>query len=266
MLPTDVIDDVRQRLKGEPVFLAGSLVAAAQHGMTAYHDVDLFCPTPQVLISTGQKLLGQGYKFDDRFDRVWHRWLRYGFKTWHTNSLRLTSPTGIETNLVYKLTDGHPTTSLAQVLESFDFGLLGMGWDIECDQYRDLRPYLFPAQYLAMSTGRTHPAALPMMPNKRDNWRNGFISQYNGLRECGRYTKYHGYGYDMSLVKDDLATGYRMAELYLTNHFEAEKQQLGQIYGAIAAHIELDNIDQLSAASKQIDYKDSLDVIMEALE
>jgi hypothetical protein len=253
------IADVRALLAGEPVYLAGSLVAEHTYGkVNAHSDVDLFCPTPQVLVAVGQRLLCNGYTLDDRFVRVWARWLRYGFKTWHTNSLRLESPQGYEVNLVYKLTDGHPTTSLAQVLESFDFGLLSTGFDLERDEYLDMRSYLFP--------GMDPDGPLPMMPNKRANWRNGFISQYNGLRECARYAKYHGYGYDMSLVKDDLYTGYMEASLYMVNHFDAEKQQLGKIYEVIAQHIDFDNVDQLREAGKQIDYKDSLDSIMEALE
>jgi hypothetical protein len=265
----DIIADVRSLLTGEPVFMAGSLVAEEAYGKSsAHHDVDLFCPTSQVLIAVVQRLLEHGYKLDDRFERVWHRWLRYGFKTWHTNSIRLHSPSGVETNLVYKLTDGHPTTSLAQVLESFDFGLLGMGYDLESGTYRDLRPYLFPQFYSTSDAAvfKSYHGPLPMMPNKRDNWRNGFISQYNGLREFGRYAKYHEYGYDMSLVKDDLATGYWSAAAYLTNSFDQDKQQLGHIYEAIAQHIELDNIVELQEATAKIDYKDSLDVIMEALE
>lgn len=259
MTASAVIADVRSLLAGEPVFLAGSLVAEQAYGKTnAHSDVDLFCPTSQVLIAVGQKLLCHGYKMDDRFDRVWVRWLRYGFKTWHTNSLRLTSPGGMETNLVYKLTDGHPTTSLGQVLESFDFGLLGMGWDLESDTYRDMRPYLFP--------GMDVDGPLPLMPNKRSNWRNGFISQYNGLREVGRYAKYHEYGYDMSLVKDDLVTGYMQASLYLGGRFEQDKQQLSLIYDTIAQHIDADNISHLASAYRTLDFKDSLDVIMEALE
>ncbi len=259
MQASAVIADVRSLLKGEPVFLAGSLMAEQAYGKSNSHsDVDLFCPTSQVLIATGQRLLDNGYKFDDRFDRVWVRWLKYGFKTWHTNSLRLHSPSGIETNLVYKLADGHPTTSLAQVLESFDFGLLGMGWDLESDTYRDMRGYLFP--------GMDPNGPLPMMPNKREAWRNGFISQYNGLRESGRYVKYHEYGYDLSLVKDDLVTGYDMASMYFTTHFDKDKQMLGNIYNAIARYIEDDDVAQLSEAYKLVDYNDSLDSIMEALE
>jgi hypothetical protein len=260
MSTSALIADVRALLTGEPVFLAGSLVAADAYGMgnLAYHDVDLFCPTSQVLISVGQRLLDSGYTFDDRFDRVWARWLRYGFKTWHTNSLRLRSPSGVETNLVYKLADGHPTTSLGQVLESFDFGLLAVGYDLEEDLFRDMRGYLFP--------GLNPNGPLPMMPNKRSNWRNGFISQYNGLREAGRYAKYHNYGYDLSSVKDDLVTGYEAASSYLSTHFDADKQLLGRIYEAIGLHIEGDNILELTEAAKQINYTDALDTIMEALE
>lgn len=256
------IADIRSKLTGDPVYLAGSLVAAEMYGMdNAASDLDLFCPTQQVLISTAQKLLDQSYQFDDRFDRVWARWLKYGMKGWHTNSLRLLSPGGVETNLVFKLSDGHPTTSLAQVLESFDFGLLGMGYDLSEPhhaQFRDMRGYLFP--------GLDPDGPLPMMPNKRESWENGFISQYNGLREFGRYAKYHGYGYDMSLVKDQLATGYREAADYLSNHFDTSKQQLGKIYENVAVKMELDMIDELAKAAAEIDYNDELDVIMEALE
>ena len=254
-----IIADVLALLKGEPVYLAGSLVAEETYGKSdSHHDVDLFCPTDQVLISVGQKLLCNGYKFDDRFDRVWARWLRYGFKKWHTNSLRLLSPAGVETNLVYKLVDGHPTTSLSQVIESFDFGLLAVGYDVEWNQRRDLRSYLFP--------GMDPDGPLPMMPNKRTNWRNGFISQYNGLREVGRYAKYHGYGYDLSLVKDDLVTGYYSAAAYMMSTFDEEKQKLGEIYNTIAIKMEDDEIDELAAAFQVLDFKDSLDQIMEALE
>lgn len=259
MSASATIADVRSLLTGEPVYLTGSLVAEVAYGKTnAHSDVDLFCPTLQVVVAMTQKLLERGYKFDERFDRVWFRWLRYGVKQWHTNSMRLHSPNGVETNLIYKTTDGHATTSLAQVLESFDFGLLGMGWDLERDSYHDMRGYLFP--------GMDPDGPLPMMPAKRSNWRQGFISKYNGLREAGRYAKYHEYGYDLSLVKDDLVTGYWAGASYLSTRFEVEKQQLAQIYEAIAQHIELDNIDQLVAANKQIDYNDPLDVIMEALE
>lgn len=259
MTATAVINDVRVLLRGEPVFLTGSLVAEEAYGMTnAHSDVDLFCPNDVTLIAMGQKLLENGYTFAPRMDRVWARWLSYGFKKWHTNSLRLMSPGGIETNLVYKLVDGHQTTSLAQVIESFDFGLLGMGYDLKTDMYRDMRSYLFP---------NMNPSGpLPLMPSKRDSWRHGFISQYNGLREAGRYAKYHNYGYDMTAVRDDLVTGYRAAADYLTTHHDPERQKLGQIYDVIGQHIDFDMLPELTQFAKSVDYNDALDVIMEALD
>lgn len=259
MSASAIIADVRTLLRGSPVFLTGSLVAEEAYGKSnAHSDVDLFCPTQQQLISTTQFLMCHGYTVDDRFKRVWARWLKYGMKNWHTNSMRLESPSGHETNLVYKLADGHATTSLAQVIESFDFGLLAMGYDLETDTYRDMRSYLFP--------GMDPDGPLPLMPNKRESWRNGFISRYNGLREFGRYAKYYDYGYDLSGVKDDLCTGYRSAADYLVPHHDAEKQQLGAIYEVIAETIERDDIAQLKQTTKMIDYDDPLDVIMDALE
>jgi hypothetical protein len=195
---------------------------------------------------------------DDRFSRVWERWLRYGMRGWHTNSMRLESLDGVETNVVYKITDSHPTTSLAQVLESFDFGLLGMGYDVETGTYRDLRPYLFP--------GYDINGPLPLMPNKRENWRSGFISQYNGLREAGRYAKYHGYGYDLSAVKDDLITGYHMVSAYHRTSFDKDKHLLADIYDKLAELISLDDIDELAERYKTLDFKDSLELILESLE
>lgn len=253
------IADVIALLQGSPLYLTGSLVAEQAYGKSnAHSDVDLFCPTQYQLIASTQHLIDNGYTFDDRFKRVWARWLKYGMKNWHTNSMRLMSPAGVETNLIYKLADGHPTTSLGQVIESFDFGLLGMGYDLEDGQYRDMRGYLFP--------GLDPEGPLPLMPNKRDSWRNGFISQYNGLRESGRYVKYLEYGYDLSAVKDDLLTGYWSVASYLSTTFDDDKQLLGKIYERIAEHIEQDNVDELKLANKEIDYNDPLDVIMEALE
>lgn len=239
--------------------MAGSLVAAQTYGNEdAWSDVDLFCPNEQTIIAVGQKLLCMGYTLPDRFDRVWVRWKKYGFKKWHTNSLRLISPTGVETNLVYKLTDGHPTTSLAQVIESFDFGLLATGYDLETGLFRDMRDYLFP--------GVDKSGPFPLMPNKRESWRSGFISQYNGIREVQRLLKYGDYGYDMSLVIDDLVTGYEQAALYFDGHFDPEKATLGKIYWTIAAKITAGDWDDLRAFSKDVDYKDSLDMILEGLE
>lgn len=253
------VADVLAVLHGEPVFLAGSLCAAEAYGKPdAYSDVDLFCPTDQVIMTVGQKLIDSGYTLPDRFDRVWARWKKFGFKKWHTNSLRLVSPGGVETNLVYKLTDGHPTTSLAQVLESFDFGLLHVGYEVETGARRCIGSYMFPGEDLM--------GPLPLMPNKRSSWRSGFISQYNGIREVQRVIKYVDYGYDMSRVLDDLTTGYEQASYYFEDHFDPEKQTLGKIYQTIGVKLAAQDWDDLRQFSKQVDYKDSLDMILEGLE
>lgn len=259
MQTSAIIAEVSAPAAGLPVFLAGSLVAEETYGLTnAHSDADLFCGTPQVLIATVQRFLSEGFTLDDRFTRVWARWLRYGFNNWHTNSIKLYSPSGIEVNLIYKLHNKHPTSSLGQVLESFDFGLLATGYDLEYGTFHDMRDFLFP--------GLDPKGPLPLMPNKRVNWRQGIFSQYNGLREAGRYAKYHNYGYDLSVVKDDLVTGYWESSKYYATAAKVERQPLGKIYETIAMLIEDDEIDQLAEASKEILYLDSLDEIMEALE
>jgi hypothetical protein len=256
--PDAVIDKVLRQLHGTPAFLAGSCAAAAAQGHDEFHDVDIFVPSQGVLFTTIQRLLDQGYCLDDRFDRVWYRWQRFGLKGWHTNSMRLHSLDDVETNVIFKLVDGHPTTSLGQVLESFDFGLLGVGYDIETGTFRDMRPYLFP--------NLQPDGPLPMMPSKRGNWRQGFISQYNGMREGARLAKYAGYGYDMSMVIDDLVTGYRMAASYHLSQFDSDKQLLGEIYQVIADRIELGELEELATSYATLDFNDPLDDIMAKLE
>jgi hypothetical protein len=261
MTASAIIADVLSDLKGDRLYLAGSLVAEETYGLSdAHSDVDLFCPSNNRMLYTIAKLEAKGYTFADRFDRVISRWLDYDDMTrkWHTNSMKMLSPHGVEVNLVFKKVDGNATRSLSQVLESFDFGLLATGYEVATGEKHDLRPYLFPGMDLK--------GPLPMLPNKRDNWRNGFVSQYNGLREAGRYAKYYGYGYDMSLVKEDLVTGYWAASTYLASTFDEEKKTMARIYEVIADHISFDNIDHLIEAYKELDFKDDLDRIMEALE
>lgn len=263
------IDRVVRAVKGLPVYLAGSSYAAAKYDHIddrAYSDVDLFCASIESLISAVERLRFHGYELSLRNERLYHRYLKYGVGKWHTNSIKLQHGThDLEVNIIFKLVNRHPTTSLAQVLESYDFGLLTVGGvDCETGTEHDLRSYLFPE--IVNQPGYTDASPLPLLPNKRDNWRNGFISQYNGLREIGRYVKYVDYGYDMSLVRDDLIIGYWSVAEYLGDRDEPEKLQLGRIYETIAIHLEKNNNDQLRTASQSINYNDSLDAIYEALE
>lgn len=257
--PSVVVDELMRRLHGEPVFMAGSLAAAYAHDKPeAWSDVDIFVPTEGLLFTTVKSLLMQGAVPFENFDRIWHRWQRYGLRKWHTNSMRLETPSGIEVNVVYKLVDQHPTTSLSQVLESFDFGLLATGWELETGVYRDLRPFLF--------SGYDINGPLPLMPNKASNWKQGFVSQYNGLREGMRYLKYLKYGYDMSAVASDLATGYRLAAMYHLDTFDAEKHALGEIYQRIAEAIDTDDIPDLEGLYSVMDFNSPMSEILDRLE
>ena len=260
---------VTSRLAGLPVFLAGSSASAARTPgfELAYNDIDVFCSSPQSLISAAERLLAGGFEITDRYKRVYHRWMKHGFKGWHTNSLKLENAQGLDVNLIYKLVDKHPTTSLAQVIESFDFGLLAHGFDCETQVWRDMREYLFPNMG---AVGATQ-IPLPMMPIRRDDWRNGFISQYQGLREIGRFLRYNDYGYDMSLVYDDLLTGYKAASLFYSARTDKpELEMIGKIFESIAMSLEDSQLsgdwDKLREASEQIIFLDDLDAIMEALE
>lgn len=256
--PNDAIETVSLHLGGEPGFLAGSAVAAALSGKTEFHDVDVFVPTPTALMSISQLLLDRGGMMDDKMDRIWHRWKHMGLKGFHTNSMRISLIEGVEVNVVYKLVDGHPTTSLAQVLESFDFGLLGAGVDLEQRTFRDMRAYLFPDHDVD--------GPLPLMPGKRQAWQGGFISQYNGLRQAYRYGKYYAYGYDMSAVTDDLVVGYRIAAMYHRDRQDEDKQLLSEIYSTLANKIEDGKIQELIDSYQLLDLQDPLSLILETIE
>ena len=266
---TATVPIVTGLLAGLPVFLAGSSASAARTPgfELAYDDIDVFCSSPQSLISAAERLRSGGFEITDRFQRVYHRWMKHGFKGWHTNSLKLEGHGGIDVNLVYKLVDKHPTASLAQVIESFDFGLLAHGFDCETQVWRDMREYLFPNMG---AVGATQ-IPLPMMPVRRDDWRNGFISRYQGLREIGRFVKYVDYGYDMSLVYSDLLTGYKQASLFYSARTDnAELEMIGKIFESIAMSLEDSQLSgdwtKLREASEQIIFLDDLDAIMEKLE
>ena len=255
---------VSRVVAGLPVYLAGSSAAAAQpHAPSAlaYDDVDVFFASDSAIIAGVQRFLAAGWKIDERHERVWQRWMKMGLGKWHTHSIKLHGlyfGTEIEVNCIFKLVDGHPTTSAAQVIESFDFGLLAHAYDCELGIWRDLTGYLFP--------GMNPAGPLPMLPLRKETWENGFISQYQGLREVGRYAKYLVYGWDLSLVKPSLVTGYWAIANYMLDRGDPDKVQLGQIYEQIALLIESDDIVKLQEAGKEILFEDDLDRIMEALE
>ena len=260
MTPTELIGSVAQQLTALPACIAGSAVAAELHGLPLgqFADVDVFCYSDAAMLAGAMRLMQAGFELEDRHSRVWHRWIKYGVSGWHTNSLKLMTGDGVELNLIYKKVNRHPLTSLAAVLESFDFGLLAAGYDLELGTHHDMRTYLFP--------DLDPEGPLPLMPQRRDAWRGGYISQYQGMRELGRYAKYIRYGYDMSLVQDDLVTGYMNAAAYLSNRTEPEKQLLSRIYYTAAEKVKANDLKDLEEFADLIVTTDQLDVLMDELE
>jgi hypothetical protein len=262
----DAITKVLADTKGLPAYLAGSSVAAQVHGKHhAYTDIDLFVPNQGSYYTLVAHLLNRGYSFEsDRFERMWARHLEYGFKAWHTNSMKLLDDTtGTEVNVIYKRVDGHETTRLSQVLESFDFGLLGVGYETLTGRFKDMREYLFPGVW----DPHAPDAPLPMMDYRADTVGKGYMSQHIMMRTPGRFARYAStYGYDLSLVKPTLVAGYQSFADYKLARSKPEDLALGQIAETLGQHIALDMYDELLLFEKKLVVADGLDDIMEALE
>jgi len=258
------VDKVLIDVAGLPAFLAGSSAAAVAHDLQhSYTDIDLFVPKEGVYFALVQHLLSNGYEIEgDRFERMWQRHLNYGFNAWHTNSMKLIDSTfGTEVNVIYKRVERHETTQLSQVIESFDFGLLGVGYETATKTLRDMRGYLFPS-----IKGATSGAPLPMIDYRRSNIEQGFMSSHIMMRTPGRYARYEGYGYDMSRVKPTMVDGYHAYADYKEQRTKVEDVTLGKIARLLAQHLEYDNFEEIRKYEKTIPMSDGLDDILEALE
>ena len=117
---------------GLPAYLAGSSVAAQFWGKPPGNDLDVFVHVPRRdTYAFGQcvaRAEASGFRFEDRMSKVNARWLTTGTPHWQTNSLKMVNDQGLEINLIGKTVNGSPITNLSDVLESFDFGLLAVGW------------------------------------------------------------------------------------------------------------------------------------------
>ena len=269
VLPADVsIQQLLDDMKGLRTFMAGSSVAAlCSNRPYCYNDIDLFTPNTAMYYVTVQRLLDMGYEFvDKKFHKVWLRHKHYGTNGWHTNSMKLIAPMGYEVNVIYKRVDGHEITRLSQVLESFDFGLLGVGIETETGNKYDMRSYFFPDK---AATAHEHnwDIPLPLLPYREEGLSQGYMSEYIMLRTPGRYARYaHTYGYDLSLVKPVLVEGYVNYASYKLDRSKKEDLTLGRIAEAIARHIEDDEFLELVKFEKSLPVSDGLDQIMAGLE
>lgn len=252
---------------GLPAFLAGSSAAAIWYDKPdAYTDVDLFVPNPGTYFTVVERLRSRGWELDDRNEKMLKRHLRYGFRGWHTNSIKLNqvlpgNTESTEVNVIYKLVDKHETTNLTDVIQSFDFGLLGVGYETETLNFRDLRPYLFPGEDLD--------GPLPMIEYRRESFAQGFMSEHIMQRTPGRYARYVRYGYDMSRIKPVLEMGYFAYSEYMLDRTKPDKILLGKIGLKLAEAIrddDFDGPDGLLAFEKALPTFDGLDAILDFLE
>ena len=259
------VELVVEQAKGLRCYLTGSAAASAAKEMSgiagfdrSYSDVDLFVGSENEWVRSIQYLLDHDYTFGDRMEMLWYRVLHYGTHGWHTNSMRLINPQGIEVNLIYKTVGRKPTSSLSQVLETFDFGLLAMGWETEDGTFRDARPYQFP--------GLDADGPLPLLPWRAEAFKQGHFREHQGLRTFGRAARYFSdYGYDGSAVIPDLVVGYHAAADYYENRTKPEQIQLGNIYRSVAFHLGDQDWDKLREASDLLPRMNTMDEIYELL-
>lgn len=258
-----LLQRVADRLGQLPAAVAGSAPAFVYYDLTMpdRSDIDVFCFTQEAVMAGAERLLAdKDFMLGDRGERVYARWLKYGMGSWHTNSLKLEDHgTGREVNLVYKTVGKHPTASASQVVETFDWGLLHSTFDLSgsTPQWRSARAFLFP------ESGPED--ALPLMPSRREDWRLGFMSQYQALRAPERYLKYQDYCFDMSLVREDLTVAYTNAAMFLLQHPDADKVKLGQICSRLAKCFEAGEWQEMQDAVRLLPTMDSLDAMLAGL-
>lgn len=239
--------------------LAGSALLAHATGNTAgFDDIDWFVPTRENLMASTQLFIDHGAVPIDRFARIWERWNRWGIGNFHTNSIKLETKYGTQLNIIHKTVRRQQLHTLADVLGSFDFGMLAVGYDVTHGKHRDMRSYWFPDEPVSKAKG--------MIDERWLDWQQGYMSQYVGLREGYRYAKYHRYGYDVTVLQPQLIQGYTAAAAYHGGKFDDENKLLADIYRRISDLIGSNGIDELLSSYSAIEFNDELDKIMEALE
>lgn len=222
---------LRSHLGGRPgTCLVGSLVGADVNGKDGWADGDVFCFSPGALMAAGQYMLDHGAVLDEQEQRKWNRWLLMGMGDWHTNSIRMELLNGIEVNLVYKTVGRVPLTSLMQVLESFDFGYVAMGWDLERGTFHDGREFWFGKGY--------DPESLGFLPHREWQWLNATIGRFTGIRQPQRWAKFADRGYDMRPSQKPLADGLRITAAHYTTKDDPEYRAYAPLYLGIADLVE----------------------------
>jgi hypothetical protein len=250
------VDEIRTLLRGRPGFLVGSAVAGEVYDKP-YNDVDVFVPSVVSLASTVQFLLDDGASLDLQAERTWNRWDLIGTGDWNTNSIKLETLHGTEVNVVYKVVNKAPLTTLHTVLGSFDFGYVAMGYDLRLGTWHDGREFWF---------GRgCDMDRLGMLPEREMQWLNGSLGTFTGVRQAERYAKFANRGYDMSRSAPVLVQGYRITAAHYQLSDDPEKLEYAGIYLSIADLIETGDVDGLLYAYQHLRKHDPVGSLKAAL-
>lgn len=256
----EVVRYTVQQLDGFNASAAGSYVSAMHYQRPdAWGDVDVFAHNQFELVRLVEFCLHIGWDFaTDKDLKTWNRWMRFGMSNFRTNTIHLSNGRW-DMNLTYKTYEGQPVRSLPQVIETFDWGLLAMGYDLRSGRFFDFRPTYFMNENWDR---------LPMMDERMARWSAGLIVPYTGIRQAGRYHKYaHRYGYDLGAVTDVLVQGYEIAGAYhLDNAWSTEKQKLGEIFVRLGQAIRTDDWDVLAEADNALPVHRDLDEFLERID
>lgn len=252
-------------LEGGEGWAVGSGVVLDAYGIDAVPgDLDVFVPTREALMVNAQRLISEcGGKLDNgkpdgRMSRIYRRWQRRGIN-FHTNSLRVDMPQGFQINLVWKLADNVPLMTMAAVLESFDFGELGIGYDLKTGKFREMRPYFFPG-------GEPPWLDMGLIDSRLEAVEMGAFTSYTGIKMVARWKKYSmDYGLPMTLAAEQMCDGLQVAADYSRTRTDFDHQIRAVLYDRLIEAIivrDADTIDEVDAA---LDRRDSLDIIMESI-
>ena len=258
--------------EGAPAVLVGSSVAIAAYGLTGTgNDLDIFVSNEFAFGSLTAKAVSYGFVMaDDRDAKMVRRWQRNGIGSFHTNTTHLTSPEGVDVNITFKKAHGRALSTVSDVVESFDFGHLAMGFDLELGTFHDYREVLF-TDYLRKQ-GKTFGdlTALPFLPHKEEAWQQGLISHYSAIRQFARYVKHYDYGFHLTEVTETMVKGYNIAADYWGGRDGSDSQKeeyrlKAGIYRLIANKMKAHDIVDMRASVAHIDFTDPLDAVYDSL-
>ena len=244
-----VLRDVFALFQGQAASLVGSAVSANEYGLDTFTDVDVFFADKSALQYGLGLCVAQGWVLHPTSERrlkFTHRW---GGKAFHVETYRLDKD-GVELNLTVKLLGGKPVRNTAEVLLSFDFGALLVGYDCLADSFEDARLDLRPAFFPQFDTKSS---AYPMVPDKRRAWVRGEFGKYNSFRQAERVAKYAMRGYDMSYVVPDLITGYEQRVEDLQLNPTPHNLALIDIYVQLCEHLDAQEWELVFEAMHELD-------------